>query len=386
MAAMARRQPAARLGGLCLLAAALTALALPVQAQKGRAKEKAPAAPPPAAPPLRVDPFLGDFDSARRLALDRNAPLVFIAMLEGEETSDRVRDEIYKNADFARACAGAVVVLLNDGKHEEKKLQVEGADGSITERTVCSVYETPTCKDHSRAMNRFFQEFHDGGDKEAMKMPHFLVLLPGGKIQGRLSDEIQKGAALKLIADAQAIAGPSITAEQLVAVQSELSTMRHKEGSLAWADAWRASERVLAIAAAGANAEAARAGAGRALAALRAELKAAQDLLAAGKVEDGYARLRGLAQELQDTPLAAESAEAQRQAERDKRWKDEIAGIKRREEADGLWKQCQAALAEDKLPLAERLAERILKRYAGTPAAARAAERFPELAKAQGSG
>lgn len=378
MARMERRKPAAaRPGVLGLLAAALPGLALPAQAQKRREEE------PKAQAPARVAPFLGDFESARKSSLERNAPLVFVAILEGEEASDRFRNQVYKGEEFARATAGAVVVLVNDGKHATKKIQVVTEAGETVEREVCAVYEMPTCTDHKRNMNRFFQEYHVGGDKEAMKMPHFLVVLPDGKIQGRLADEIQKSAALKLVADAQAAAGPSITAEQLQVVQAELASMRAHEGSLAWIEAWKASARVLAIATAGVHSQAARAGAERAVAALRVELADAVGLLEQGKVEDGYPLLRKLAQGLEGTPLAEEGADALKKAERDKRFKDAIAEILRREEADKLWEECLAALAEDKVPQAERLAAHILKRYAGTPAAAKAAERFPALAGGQ---
>jgi hypothetical protein len=372
MAPMARgKHLAGRSLAPVLFALALPLLALPAAGQKKR--EERSSAPPP---PVRCAAWLSDLDAARTAALERNAPIVILALLEGETTSDRVRNELYNGAEFAQATAGTVFIVMNLGDHPPKTIDVVTESGETVQRTVCSVYETPTCADHKRNWKSIYQEYHVNGE---MRLPHLLVLLPDGRIHGRCMDEIQRGAALKLVQEAKAAAGPSLSEKDLVEVKGQLDQLRSFEATGRFAEAWHAAARVLELTSTGAFADKARAAEERALLALRGKLKEALAKLEQGSVEQGYVSLRGLAQGMVGTPLEGESAELLKKTEKDKRWKETIAEVQRKEEAEKLWTDCLAALDEGKTEAAERLAGRILKRFAGTPAATKAAQRFPAL-------
>ncbi len=359
------------------LAAVLLA-ALPAR-PLGQKKDAPKKAPPAAA--LRAEPWLGEFEGARTSVRERNTPLVILALLEGETTSDRVREELYRGKDFLAALQGAQLVLINDGDHPQKKIQVPDPTNPKSppiERSVCSVYETPSCADHKRSWNRVYQEFQVEGE---MRLPQLIVLGPAGAEHGRLVDEIQRAQAVALVDAAKAAAGKPLTEEALRDVQDALRGMQALERAQVWLEVLSHARRVLAITEKSAHADEARGGEERALTALRADLAAQRARVEAGELEAGYARLRGLRGALSGTPLEKESADLVSALERDKRFKDALAAIRRREEADLLWKECEAALAEGKTASAERLAARLLQRFADTPAAEKAKARFPELAE-----
>lgn len=324
----------------------------------------------------RIEPWLGDFDGALQRALERNVPLMILSILEGEVTSDRVRDEIYHGKEFLQASQGAIVLLTNGGTHASEEIEVELADGRKVVRRACSRYGTPTCLDHQRSQDRVYQEFHMDGD---FKMPHLIALLPGGKIHGRAFDEIQIGDAVRLAKEAKEAAGPALSEAELVEVQTALQQLAAFEKARVWTSAWRAGTRVLAITAAPVHAGPAQAGVDRALAGMRGDVEHALGLLERGEVETGYLKLLALRAEHADTPLEKETRDTLRKVERDDRYEDAIEAVQHKLEAEEIWAKVEEALAAGKERLAERHARKLLERYADTPAGKRAAERFPEL-------
>jgi hypothetical protein len=351
----------------------LALVALPVAAAPF---EAAPLRQKRGDPPPKIEPWLGDFDSARERSRDRNAPLLILSLLEGEQTSDRVRDEIYKGQAFARAAQGTIVLMTNNGSHPTKAIEVETADGRKVERTICSVYETPTCADHQRSQDRVYQEYHQEGK---FKMPHLIAVLPDGKVLDRASDEIQIADSVRIAEAAKKTAGPSLTDAELAEVRAKLEQLKAFEKARLWVSAWRAAARVLEITAAPLYAERAQAGVDGALDGMRADVAHALKQMEDGEVEAGYARLLALRDEHADTPLEKDTKEAVRKVERDKRFKDAIRQIQRNAEAEELMRELEAALTEGKDKAAERLAEKLIAKYADTPAGKRAAERFPDL-------
>jgi len=327
-------------------------------------------------PPLRAEPWLGSFDEARERSRVRNAPILILSILEGEQTSDRVRDEIYKGKEFAEVSQGTIVLLTNNGTHTTKKIEVETSDGKIVERTVCSVYDTPTCADHQRSQDRVYQEFHMDGE---FKMPHLIGLLPDGTIHDRFFDEIQIEDAVRIAEGVKKLAGPSLTDEELTEVRGKLDQLAGFRKARLWVSAWRAATRVLEITAAPIYAETAQAGVEQALTGMREDVAHAVKRLEEGDVEGGYLRLLDLRTEHEGTPLEKDTKNTVRKLERDKRYKDAIKDVQRKLEAEELWAELEQKLAEGKERPAERLAEKLIEKFGDTPAGRRAAERYPHL-------
>ena len=360
-----------RTASILALGAALLLMAAPAVAQNRRDKDKKK-------PPLpdKIQPWMGDFDSGAAHAKERNSPLIVLGILEGEETSDRVRDEIYKSKEFLKASVGTVVLLVNNGNHPRKTIKEKTEKGEEVERQVCSVFETPACEDHKRSWNRVYQEFHIEGE---MKMPHILAVLPNGKIHGRYMDEIENNQALSLLAESKAAAGPSLSNEELLEVRAKLDTGASSEKAHLWSLAWKAYVRVLEITETSTYADRARVGSKRALDAMQGEIDHGLKWLEEGRVEEGYARLLQLQKDFAATPLEKPLKGTLRKVVRDKRYADIIKAIKRRAAAEELWTKCMKAMEEDKVKSAERHAATLIKKFRDTPAGQKAVERFPHL-------
>ncbi|MEM7307247.1 MAG: hypothetical protein AAF682_11285 [Planctomycetota bacterium] len=362
-----------RLGALWLAGAALLAFSLTAGAQKGRgSKDKKKKG----AEPTKIVPWLGDYDGALVAARERNAPLAVLAILEGEMTSDRVRDEIFKGDDFNRVAAHTVFLLVNNGDHAQKTLVEKNAKGEKVERKVCSVFEVPTCSDHKRSWKRVFQEHSEGED---MVVPALIVLMPNGEEHGRSQDEIQTGEAIDIIRKARALAGPSLTKDELLEVKGKLDTGESSEKTRFFETAWKAYSRVLEITESSVWADRARAGRDRAAVAMQRNVDEALAKMEAGSVELGYERLLQYQVDYAGTPLEKPLKDTLKKVERRKEWKDAIAAVKHRRDADEIWAKCEEALAQGKKTVAERHAKRILKKFADTPAAELVRQRFPKL-------
>ena len=354
-----------------LSAVLCTLIALSTPTASANAPQKRKKDPPP-----KIEPWLGDFDAAVATARDRNTPLVVFAILEGEMTSDRVRDEIFKGSSFNAAAAPTVVLLVNDGDHPPKKIEEERKDGETIERQVCSVYGVPTCADHRRSWKRVYQEYNQKGD---MKVPALLAVLPDGTKHGDLRDEIQLDEAVRLVNTARKRTGKPLTVAELREVKGKLESGTSFAKAKLWHESWRSYARVLEITEAPRYAGRAQAGVEAALAGMQADIDQALARMGKGEVEAGYGKLVGLREPYAGTPLEKALKSAIRKAELNKEWKDAIKAYKRVQEAEKIWTEVQVALGDGKQKAAERLARNLLRRFADTPAGKRAAERFPHL-------
>jgi hypothetical protein len=137
-------------------------------------------ADPPAARAL--EPFVGELDATQKAARERNAPVLVLLALEGEEASDRFRDHMLASTELAAASQDALVVLANNGLHELETIEVEGADGAPIEVRRCKAYRTPTCTDHQRAWDEIYAAFYPEQD---MYTPAVVVVSPTGEVLNR---------------------------------------------------------------------------------------------------------------------------------------------------------------------------------------------------------
>lgn len=345
-----------------------------VAAQRGKQdqEKKKRDAPQPTLPRPRI----GELDGAKHEALERNVPLIVIAIQEGEEANDRFYEAVYRHPSFVTTIASVVLLLVNDGDHPQRTLVEEGADGKPVERRVCERYETATCAEHKQNFNRVHQEFNEDG---ALRTPQMLVLAPQGELRERFVDLHGVDELTMSIAKAAQAAGPGLSAEQLQEVKKRQAAASGFQRALDWSQAYREWQALLAVASAGAFAEEAKAGAERALGQLRADMDKASAAMQAGKVVDGYVALVKLGLVLAGTPLEKDHKKALQAAERNKDWRPAIEAHKRAVEADGLWQEIETLLAAEQAEKALRVGERILRRFADTPAAERVRQQWPDL-------
>ncbi|MDP6764358.1 MAG: hypothetical protein QF860_15970 [Planctomycetota bacterium] len=366
--------PLRRLGGVlaawCALGGALAiALAPAGPGAAGRNGEK----------PV-LAPFRGDLDAARRSASERNVPLIYHVILEGEEQNDEYRDRILPHKELVALSERAVVIVSNNGQHKLKRV-TEKVEGGTIERQVCSVYPMfENCHQHRAVWDALYHELKE--DDGNLHCPQIRIFRPDGEeLYSLASDPPAASTVLAQLKRAQREAGPGLTeGEHLRTKRALADGARCLSGKL-WPQAWRAHAGVLEILEQGAFADEARAGAEAALAGLDAELAELGAQLVPGKAAAAYARLVVLTAECADTPRERAVADLVRKAERKREIKEEIETWKLEQSAERMWSQALALLADEQKRKAERLFRRLLrKKYAATPAGLRAAERFPEWA------
>jgi hypothetical protein len=351
----------------------LGALALPLHAQKK---------PPVEAPSL--SPHLGDLDSARALAKERNAPLLVHMVLDGEDDNDAYRDKLLVDAELVKLSAQAVVVVSNNGTHKRKTIEAKaaGKDDKPAKREVCEAYPMyDSCAQHQRNWNELYGLYkEDSGD---LRCPQAVLYLPDGKQHQRWHDgtvpavDDVRGA----LAEAIKLAGPGLTVEALEAVKKLSAEARASEAGDDIA-AWRAWSGVLAIATRGKWADEAATGRDAAFARIQARVRQLQAQLAPGTVVAASRALRQLAKDLAGTPLEKEILQSLKKAEAQKDLKEELAKARVEEEADLLLKEAETAADLGDQKKAEKAARKLFaKKYRETGAARVGRERWPELAR-----
>lgn len=353
--------------------AALAAFAAPPAAQKK---------PPMEAPSLV--PHIGDLDSARALAKERNAPFLIHMVLDGESDNDSYRDNLLVDAELVKLSVQAVVVVANNGTHKKKSIEIKSAekDGKPTKKEVCEAYPMyDSCAKHQRNWNELYGLYkEDSGD---LRCPQAILYLPDGKQHQRWHDgtvpaaDDLRGALLEAIK----LAGPGLTQEQLEAVKKLASDARAAESSDDVAT-WRSWSAVLAISARGKWADEAIAGRDAAFARIQAKVKELQAQLAPGTVVAASRALRLLVKELAGTPLEKEILQSLKKAEAQKELKEELAKARLEEEADLLLKEAETAADLGDQKKAEKAARKLFaKKYRETGAARVGRERWPDLAR-----
>lgn len=353
--------------------AALAAFAAPPAAQKK---------PPMEAPSLV--PHIGDLDSARALAKERNAPFLIHMVLDGESDNDSYRDNLLVDAELVKLSVQAVVVVANNGTHKKKSIEIKSAekDGKPTKKEVCEAYPMyDSCAKHQRNWNELYGLYkEDSGD---LRCPQAILYLPDGKQHQRWHDgtvpaaDDLRGALLEAIK----LAGPGLTLEQLEAVKKLASDARAAESSDDVAT-WRSWSAVLAISARGKWADEAIAGRDAAFARIQAKVKELQAQLAPGTVVAASRALRLLVKELAGTPLEKEILQSLKKAEAQKELKEELAKARLEEEADLLLKEAETAADLGDQKKAEKAARKLFaKKYRDTGAARVGRERWPDLAR-----
>lgn len=348
------------------------ALGLPLQAQKK----------PPAETP-QLAPHLGDLDSAKALAKERNVPVLIHMILDGEADNDSYRTKLLQDAELTRACAGAVVVVANNGTHGKKEIESKTATG-VEKKKVCEAYPMfDSCGKHQQNWDALYGLYkEESGD---LRCPQAILLLPDGTQHERwhegsvpATDDVR--AAL---AEAVKLAGPGLSAEQLEQVKKLAADGRAADKSGDAVASWKAWSGVLALAPKGRWADEAVKGRDAAWTTVQQSVAALYAELAPGKVVAAIEKLQALAKEVAGTPLEKDIVQRIKKAEAQKELKDELAKARLEAEAGALLKEAETAadLGDDKK--AEKAARKLFARkYRETGSARVGRERWPDLAEA----
>lgn len=364
------------------LAGTLVALGCAQLHALAQAKKNAPAA--------GFQAFNGTLDEAFARASERNVPLVLVAIVESEggkadEDITKFRAQVLTDAKLADVFLLALPIVACNQSHAPIEVEVDEG-GRKVKRPVCSLYRTEGCTWHQKQFDALYREYNVEGE---LKSPSVLVVLPDRTIQARWqtgSADGLVGGIQSAVAAARAKLGEGLTEVQLVEVRELLLRTRKRADAADWGASYVAGSSVLAITQQTKQAEEARAAQKLALTELERQRDEGLEWLKQGRAIDGYKRLLALASACLGTPLEKELPKLLKAAESAKESKDAIAAYKRELEADELWREVEALLAQkhDKKGELDKKAElkirSLCRKYGDTATGARIRERYPALA------
>ncbi|MDP6938909.1 MAG: hypothetical protein QF848_08755 [Planctomycetota bacterium] len=329
--------------------------------------------------------FHGKLSEAQAEAKERNVPLVVCCVLEGEEASVRLQEALSEDKVFAGLTAGAILLVANNGDHDQKEIRARDADGKRIKKSVCSVFGTDDCDAHKGHWDTVYKDYvmPDGGE---WKLPDIYLIRPNGKLEKRFlgGSYNDSGGAPSISAVAREVEtfkkviGPGVRPEDLPELRREATMAQAMTRAKLWADSWRAWANVSGLALGGPHAEAAKSGMELALKEMKLSLETQSKRLVPATLEDAYRRIRAM--DFDDSPIEREVGKVLRAARRDPQLKPRLAEIDLILEAEGLLKDIEEALQAKNKGLAKRLLRKLVsKELSHTPAAEQAKERYRDL-------
>ncbi len=333
-----------------------------------RPKEK----PPAAVPSL----FAGSLKQACARAVERNVPIVAIALLDDESDNTAARTELQASEAIAALSERCVLFFSNKETHKPREV-VETVDGKQRTRSVCSAFGTATCKEHQQHWDDIYNRFNQDGD---LHCPQVLVLTPDGKLAGRISPGLKPdiSAIVSLASETQAKLGRGLDDAALALVVDAMARAARAELAGKSGTTWRTFGEVLVVAPDGVRAQAAKDGQKRALETFARQRDEAQSKLGQGLGLDGYQALEDLERDWIGTEQALEVSRVMNRALKEPGLRDALAKKRREDEAQALWNEAEAANAAKQPKEAERKLRLLLKKFPGTPACERAAKAHPD--------
>ena len=328
----------------------------------------------PSAPTLAV--FKDSLKQARAHALERNVPIVAVALIDKESDNVAARDELLASAEFAALSQHCVFFFSNPAQHTLAEV-VETVDGTKRTVSVCSAFKTPSCKQHQQHWDELYNSFNEEGE---LRCPQVLVLSPDGKLADRLSPghKPEVGAVIGAVAKLQAQLGRGLDEAELARLKD--ATLRASKAEIAGktGSSWRAFAEVLSVSPDGARALAARQGQQRAVLALGVQRTAAEAKLTSDARLAGYLELEALAADWIGTEQGLELTRLLRKLEKEPLLRDALAKKKFADEAQALWDEAEVQTRAGQPKEAERKLRLLLRKYPGTPAFERAAKAYPD--------
>jgi hypothetical protein len=332
---------------------------------------------------VALAPFEGAYDEALTRAVERNVPLLVVAVAEqsGVELDDDVRqfrDSLHTTPALAVAAQHAVVVLAGNTPHPPATIEVlEG--GAKTQRTVCSVYRTASCLVHQKLFDKVYAEHNVEGE---FKSPNVMVFGVDRKLaRSWASGESPSwDAVLGVHAELRKSAGEGLTEVQYEQVLALQRSAQPAESRSEWGAAYLAWSKVLAITQTTKHATQAKEGQQKAAAELEKLRADARTGLGDGRAVESYKRLLELQREWAGTSFEKELAKDISAAEKHKDAKPAIEAYKRELDAEKVWSEALELLGANNESAAKGKLRTILRKYPGTPADKRVRERFADLA------
>ncbi len=323
--------------------------------------------------------FHGKLSKAQAEAKERNVPLVVCCVLEGEEASGRFQDTLSEDNLLSSLSAELILVLANDGDHEQKEVKVKGADGKRVKKSVCSAFGTDDCDAHKLQWDAVYKDYvmPDGGE---WILPEVILVRPDGKIEERFRelDIIPLGPVVREIKTLQKVLGRGVSANDIANLRREVTMAQAMAKAKLWSDSWKSWSKVGKWAPSGPHAEAAKSGMELALKEMKLSLETQAKRLVPATLEDAYRRIRAM--DFDDSPIEREVGKVLGAARRDPQLKPRLAEIDLILEAEGLLKDIEEALQAKNKGLAKRLLRKLAsKKLSHTPAAEQAKERYKDL-------
>jgi len=359
-----------------LLTASLTLLSAPFAT--GAAAPTGPRrAPIPVDAELLI-PFAGDLDGARTEALRRNAPLCLLLAIESVPSNDAFVERTMASKLLAERASDAVLVWGNDGEHGRETFEVgRDAEGEPIRVELCERFRTPTCGDHQRVLDAAWTRFAD--PQGGLECPQAIVLLPDGTAHATLSElPVTDEKIDEALEEALEKAGPPLSSDDLARIEAAIGAAEEAEREFRTAEIWRQWQVVLDVTEAAYWADRARAAQESARAILQGDFDATVALEEDEPVlayKTWYARL----DEWAGTPFVEAIEDRMKKLERDEETRDEIRTFKRQQEAQAMLDEAIELESQGEQRKAERVVRRLLRKYEDTPAAQRAAKKWPHL-------
>jgi hypothetical protein len=329
--------------------------------------------------------FHGKLSEAQAEAKERNVPLVVCCVLEGEEASDRLQEALSEDKSFASLGTVAILLVANNGDHEQKEIRAKDANGKRIKKSVCSAFGTDDCDAHKVHWDTVYKDYvmPDGGE---WMLPDIYLIRPNGKLERRFLegsyDDSGGGPPVSTVAREvetfKKILGPGVRTEDLVDLRREVTMAQAMAKAKLWADSWRAWSKVSGLAPSGPHAEAAKSGMELALKEMKLSLETQAKRMVPETLEDAYRRIRAM--DFDDSPIEREVGKVLGAARRNPKLKPRLAEIDLILEAEELLEGIEAALQAKNKGLAKRLLRKLASKKLGhTPAAELAKERYKDL-------
>ncbi len=146
----------------------------------------------------------GTVREAQKIAAERNVPILIALLQDGEEASERLIDELFKDKAFVKLTKELLPIVASKMDHGSKSQTINGI-----KKEVCKRIGGCTCEHHQGAEVKVFRVFFVGIDA---KTPQIMICKPDLTLVERIEDVAGShsyGAAVK---KARKSMGPGLSA------------------------------------------------------------------------------------------------------------------------------------------------------------------------------
>ena len=327
---------------------------------------------------LLLLPYPGTLAEARAEALERNASVCMMLAIEDSESSDRFVDQTFRSKLLLDRSSDYVLLWGNNGHHDTAPFEVgRDEDGKPIVKELCKRFRTPTCDAHKKVLDAAWTEFAVDGELDC---PRAIVLKPDGS----LHEDLFTGESIgdrKIVTSIDAVikqAGAPFSIEELTLLRSTIAAALAAQEAYEFAEEWRQWQRVLDSTKSAHWTGQARTAQKEAISLLQDDF----DTMVAFEEESPVQAYKAWYERLSSwagTPLIEPVEKRMKLLERSKETRDEIRTWKRAQEAQAMLDEAIELVKAGQEKKAERVAKKLIRKYAKTPAGERAAKKWPHL-------